>query len=578
MSLTTPVLRELDSIFPGENWFFYWKTSSSLWKSKLEDFSSRVVLCPINWSIHHKGHEDIDFLGSNPEANLKKLVSVIRELGKEAIFLLPLGPAPFLPNGGVPHVFSRFPSLNKENAIYGVADPEGRINKMYSFFDNRVFLGFSFFVSKLGEFFYQESIETSVYGIQSHYLEGSEVCDYMTDNSRVFDDAFGRYLKEEGNRTVAQDMKKAKVLDPGALEIKAKKEFFSSIKNLYVSCAQEALEGYWERSLPYIFVGGGHRDLLSRAFDFDESEVFSSGLFESLVRDFIPSSVLLPEDKKKEIIKRQFREIVEKCINVSVFQKDLYINEGTSQFLPYHTFEFYHCLQSEKLWRSVGVLPILKKQYPFTYKICTLDSLSFFEDKDYSEKVIFASGSGLKLKGLNTLLKIFMNGGKVLLDVSEMDDGLLKKLELFILENKLNSEKINFKCSLEHIFLGEGHFLTFYGKTLSPLSQNSKNTFWERVLNVFGLKCLKFKGGEDLLSFWNKRDANSLDLDYDEVRRLNIYNPTSYKKKLKITLEKNFSLLKVLDQIQSSVTTSPYQIDVKVLPGGSLSLDFGVFS
>ena len=136
MSLTTPVLRELDSIFPGENWFFYWKTSSSLWKSKLEDFSSRVVLCPINWSIHHKGQEDIDFLGNNPEANLKKLVSVIRELGKEAIFLLPLGPAPFLPNGGVPHVFSRFPSLNKENAIYGVADPEGRINKMYSFFDN----------------------------------------------------------------------------------------------------------------------------------------------------------------------------------------------------------------------------------------------------------------------------------------------------------------------------------------------------------------------------------------------------------------------------------------------------------
>jgi len=574
----TPLLREVDSVFPGENWFFYWKTSSSLWKSKLEGLSSRIVLCPLNWSFHHNGTDEVDFLGMNPEANLKKLVSILKELGKEAIFLLPLGPAPFLPNGGVPHLLARITSVNKDRAVYGVADSESRINKMYSFFDNRIFLGFSNFVSKLGEFFDKEKIEASIYGIESYYFEEQEVRDYMVDTSRVFDEAFSRYLMEEKNRQLIHQLKEHKNLAPEDLQNMAKDDFLSSIKGLYLSCAEEALQGFWEKSLSYIFVGGGHSDLLSRVFDFDQSESYSSCVFESMMRGFIPSSVLLPDKMKKEIVKRQFQDIVENCFNLKNFQKDYCEGEESPNFFPSHIFEFYHSFKAEKKWDHLGVLPFLKKNYPFTYKMEGEEKLNFSEEKNYSDKIIFICGSTLNPKKLNILFKIFMNGGTVILDISQIDVSISKSIEIFILENKLTSEKINFKCSLEYIVLGEGRFLTFEGENLKPLSPSSLNSFWNRILDVFDLNFLKFKGIEDLLLFWKKKNANSSDLNYDEIRRLYIYNPTSYKKKLKILIERNFSLIKVLNEIQSSVETNPYQIEIKVLPGGSLSLDFGVFS
>ncbi len=35
--LTTPEFKDADGIFPGEQWFFYWKTTPALWKSNLEE-------------------------------------------------------------------------------------------------------------------------------------------------------------------------------------------------------------------------------------------------------------------------------------------------------------------------------------------------------------------------------------------------------------------------------------------------------------------------------------------------------------------------------------------------------------
>ena len=171
MSLTTPVPRDQDSVFPGENWFFYWKTSASLWKSKLQEFPGTKIIIPLNWSFHTETGDQFDFDDHRPETNLKKLVEIASEVGKSVIFFLPVGPAPFLSNGGLPHFLARSLSLNSEEMAYGVIDAEGHLVKIYSFFDPRVFEAFDKFVKKLGQYFLVNKISSDIWGIRSGYFK-----------------------------------------------------------------------------------------------------------------------------------------------------------------------------------------------------------------------------------------------------------------------------------------------------------------------------------------------------------------------------------------------------------------------
>ena len=78
MQLTTPELKEYDTVFPGENWFYFWRTSPSLWESKLREFSgAQPILVPIYWGLHSEQPEKFDFGTYKPETDLKRLYEVI---------------------------------------------------------------------------------------------------------------------------------------------------------------------------------------------------------------------------------------------------------------------------------------------------------------------------------------------------------------------------------------------------------------------------------------------------------------------------------------------------------------------
>ena len=74
LQLTTPELIEYDSVFPGENWFFYWKTSPSLWKNKLQEYRGPTpIFVPIYWGFHNENPDQFDFGTFRPETDLKRL-------------------------------------------------------------------------------------------------------------------------------------------------------------------------------------------------------------------------------------------------------------------------------------------------------------------------------------------------------------------------------------------------------------------------------------------------------------------------------------------------------------------------
>ncbi len=578
MSLTTPVPRDNDVVFPGENWFLYWKTSASLWRSKLESFPGvGKIIVPINWSFHSETGDKYDFAELRPETDLKKLASIADELGREVVFLLPLSPAPYLPNGGIPSLLARTISLDRKGVAYGIIDSDGGINKIYSYFDPRVYQSFSKFTQALGRYVSEQGIACDFWGMESGYFQDNEFISYIEDRSRTFERAFSRFLvakKEEGEEGPS-------FIDSPEEEVHYKTEFMQTINELYVESAASGLSSNWEGVLKVAFLGGGDLDLFARMYENDSARDYSIDIFNSISHDVIPSSVLLASRKKQGVLGRQLNELVTTSYLQSKLRPSFYEEEDVSSFIPLTFFELYTSEfrnPDDNTWRTLGLYNFLDDRYKWCFKEKPLRQFKWDESSNLSEKIIFVSGQDIDQTKFHTLLKLFMNGGKVIIDRSQMEDKQVKRLETFFLENSLQVDKINFHTMVHNAILGEGRLLLFEGDKLKELSLDKTFSFWEKLLATFSIFHARPQKVDGIEYAWRTRSSTSSELNYEEVRRLSIYNPTSYKKKFKFVLPKNFVLMKVVDEINVKVVTAPHEVEVELLPEGSLSLDFGVFS
>ena len=129
------------------------------------------------------------------------------------------------------------------------------------------------------------------------------------------------------------------------------------------------------------------------------------------------------------------------------------------------------------------------------------------------------------------MLKIFMSGGRVILDRSDMSDEYLKKIESFFLENSLKVEKINYLIHVHNILLGEGRLLVIDGNALVEHNMKKCLDFWGVMMATFEIPHLSFFLPEGIESVWKTRSTSNSELNFEEVRRVSFYNPTSYKKK-----------------------------------------------
>jgi len=580
LSLTTPVPRDDDAVFPGENWFLYWKTSASLWRSKLESFPGvGKIIVPINWSFHSETGDKYDFAQTRPETDLKKLASLAEELGREVVFLLPLTPVPYLPNGGIPSLLARTISLDKKGVAYGILDSDGGINKIYSYFDPRVYQSFSKFTQTLGRYISEQGIACDIWGMQAGYFEEHQFTSYIEDRSRTFERAFSRFLaakkEEEG-----EDFENSSIESPEE-ESLYKSEFIQTINELYVESASNDLSSNWEGVLKVGFLGGGELDLFSRMYENDSSKNYSLNVFNSIAQDIIPSSILLPQRKKMGVLGRQINELITTSYLQLKLRPSFYEEEDITSFAPLSFFELYSSSRGENelsSWRELGVQDFLDERYRWCFKEKDISSLLWDESSSLSEKITFVSGRDIDQTKFHTVLKLFMNGGKVIIDRSGMADKHVKRLEAFFLENSLQVEKINFHTMVHNAILGEGRLLIFEGDKLKEISSDKTFSFWEKLLSTFSIFHAQPQLVEGIEFAWRTRSSAANELNYEEVRRFSLYNPTSYKKKVKFSLPKNFVLMKVMDEINVKVQTGQHEVDVELLPEGSLSLDFGIFS
>jgi hypothetical protein len=575
VTLTTPVPRDADATFPGEGWFYYWKTSASLWKTKLmEHQKGPFVIVPINWSFHSETGDSFDFAEHRPETDLKKLSVIAHELNKKLIFLLPLTPTPFLPNGGLPHFLARTPSVTEDGLALMAVDSDGTFNKMYSFFDSRVFQAFTRFTHELSQYFQREGITDDVWGLKSFsYCRYRGTRSFMLDRSMVFDQSFTRYLK-------ARHEESGNFVEGAGEEELLRNEYTQTIEKLYVENAKRSFRSHWEGTLSYCFLGASQEDTFGRMANQHQESKYSVDLLEAMTQDRLPSSVLLPTRVKRSVLLKQCEDLV---LNSFLLEKlQTYQDEETTVFSPLVHFELVEGIQSAKRdrhdWGINGLLPYLRIAYPFTYLIRANDFRPSDEDYGANERLYFYQGSSIDQTNFHVMLKRFMSGEKVLLDRTYLSDDYAKKLEVFFIENSLKLEKVNFQTSIQNVTLGEGRLVIFEGDKLKALETSKLFNFWQRMIETFSLKLIALDIPESVLYFWRTRPATPHELKYEEIRRLSLYNPSSYKRKFVINLPKNTVLMKVIDPLKTEATPKPAQIEVQMLPEGSVSIDLGSFS
>lgn len=563
MSYLEETKNHIDPVRPGEQWFFYWKTSASLWENKILQFSSQeVIFIPLYWGFHCETGTAIDFGEQSSERDLLRLTKLLAQHGRKFCWLLPLTPAPFFPNGGVPVSAARTLSLDSHGLHKTAIDQEGKLHKMFSFFEPKIFQTFSQCLKAFGSFLTKNRIQAPVWGVQFCY-QAEQRESYLNDGSIAFEQGFSRYLKQ--NFPQGLDLQ-----DP-LQESQLKKKFQDEVGELFKATAQETLSPFWSGDKSITVLGGSPLDTIERGLTVGKSQVkYFKEILENYAHDQWVSSSLLTPSEKKDLLPKLLQEhfgIAE--IDVR-YHYNAHGGELTEEWRPFSLIDLF---LPDDLNNTNGLMSFLEENFRWMYQIHT--SLNFTTEwiEANHHKVKFFHGSTLDRVRFSQMLKLFLMGQKVILDRTNLHPDLDKRLQVFYLENNLKIQMVNFQTDIHLCDLGEGKFITYEGHKLNDRPE--KNQFWKQLFKYLNMSQPILHAPHDVFSLWRIRGTTPHELNYLDVRRVNLYNPTSYKKNVSIQTQKHFAFMKMIDPLRAQAKSTSDGVEVELLPNGKISLDFG---
>lgn len=558
--------KQFDPVRPGEQWFFYWKTSASLWESRIVQFPQHeVIFIPLYWGFHAESASDWDFGRIQPERDLFRLVQILTQHGRNFCWILPLTPAPFLPNGGVPVSSARTLSVTKDGVHLAVLDHEMLLHKMFSFFEPRVFQTFTSFLAAFGTFLGSHKIKAPVWGARFFYFQDMVTHSFLEDCSVTFEQGFSRFLKK--NHPEGTDL-----TDPKA-ELHLKDRFTAEVGQLFATTAEAALGPFWLGSQKITVLGSSPKETIERSLPSGKSQLeYTRDLFHHFVNsEWISSALLTPEEKKESlswILKEHFgtKEIEQK------YKFDSYRPQLNEEFRPFGVVDLFGG-KKQLHFEKTGLTPFLDQNFKWLYQ--GQDDLPFHPDwiDMNHHKVKFFHGADLDRTTFAQMLKLFLMGQRVLLDHSGLGEGLDKKLQIFLLENNIKMQSVNFMTSTQVCELGEGRLIIYEGERL--IDNTAREKFWLHIFRYLNLVQPQMKMDNDVFTLWRIRATSPHELTYLDVRRVNIYNPTSYKKAVSIKTHKHFAFMKTIDPTRATAKSTPDGVEVELLPNGKIALDFG---
>lgn len=554
-----------DLIRPGEQWFFYWKTSASLWDTKIREIpTDEVIFLPLNWGFHSDSPESFDFSDSLPERDLLRLIQNLTQHNRKFCWLLPLNPAPFLPNGGVNVSSARTLAVNSEGIQLSCLDAEGTLNKIYSYFEPKVFQAFVKFTQSFGEFLSKNQVRSQVFGAEFFFIENSITHSYLEDSSPAFDQGFSRYLKKNHSASDTLALQS---------EMNLKGKFTEEVQDLFRGMAEAALAPYWSGVQKIHCLGGSPRNAIERTLTNQKPQLhYFQDLFYHYSRGEWISTALLTHEEKKGIL----TQVLNDHFGKTEIEKQYHFKTG-SQSLG-EEWESYGNVQiigemKNSHWKKIGLIDYLDEEFRWMYQ--QHDEVIFTTDwiEENAHKIKFFTASGMDRTHFSQMLKLFMMGQKILFDKSNLTPELERRLEIFYLENNLERQSVNFQTQIVLTTLGDGKFITFEGEKLKTVSQ--AKFVWKNIFKWLNLIQPEVHMDPDVFGLWKIRATTGADLNYLDVRRFSVYNPTSYKKNITVKTQKHFAFMRMSEPLRAKAQSNPQGVDIELLPGGRVSLDFG---
>ena len=360
-------------------------------------------------------------------------------------------------------------------------------------------------------------------------------------------------------------------------------DFRNEIKRLYVGSIQEGLASNYEEHLNIHLLNGLSNTFFSL---FPESASFTSIAREISychIRSELASSFLMNKKSKNKMLNQLYRDLISEEVYDIKFEGQEISENAAIGFQSLCHFEVYDQFKSQvyqPLAKQNGLIKFLDEEFATSYLIDSIENLNYIngESNRVYDPVRYIASPYLSEKIFGKILRLFMDGHHIILDRSGMDPDLLKRLELFLLENNLNVEKVQFHIEVDHIKLGNGRLTLLKGHELAQIEPSNQQSFWEKVIGSFEVPYLKIPQADSVMCFWRTRPASTNELSFEEVRRLTLINTTSYRKKLEIELKKNFVIKKVVGEEKVNVEHKANYLNLDVMPGGKVSIDMGVFS
>ncbi len=576
LTLTTPVIDDDAALFSGENWFFYWKIASSLWEDKLSKAHryDRIII-PINWGFHSETGDKFDFGVDRPEANLKKLIEIIIKLDKQPVILLPLGPVPYLINGGVPYLLAKGVSFCHQK-VWLTLSGDRTLHKIFSFYEPKVFRGYQRFVQRLHDYFEEHSLAVHTFGVRPFYYENEKVISYFADSSPSYATAFKRFLEQKRS----EDNQAEEHIRNTFQEREVHNEFQSNMQELYFTTALETLRDYWDGVLDICFIGGTYSNLLNRSLNKEDEVNYFNDVVSAATHRLLPSTVLLGQERSELL--RQFADsYVVNTLSQELFSLDLADDAHNFEALRLFTL-FTIDGHLDLRWQSdvTGPWELLSRRYRGAYQVDVLN-------RERVQEVIEEEQSGILLfkteqfsaAHFNLLLKLFMHGKRIIVDIKHLSNELTKKLEMFFLENHLEVQKVKFRTLVRSVSLGEGQMLLYNSDELAVLDPLAIRDFWEKLFSLYLFSHPIVEGDKrGIIQCWMTRTPRSNELKFESIRRLMLYNVASYKQHLKIKFPRNFLVIKMLDEQNVKAVVENGELDISFNSQGAITIDFGFIS
>ncbi|MAW07673.1 MAG: hypothetical protein CME61_05255 [Halobacteriovoraceae bacterium] len=543
-----------------EGFFLYWNSPRSKWEEIIRSVpTQKYLIIPILWSFHHS-KEVISFGDGRDEKSINFLIELGHNLGKKVILSLSITPTPLSANGGVPSGVSSHFSVS-ENGTSNFSIFQGSIlSKSFSFYDRDVFKEFSKFIKALKSYLITVKVPYAV--VSTEYVETKADGQNI---SRVKDFSPVQKQREKDFKSVSKNNNSASHLE-------------SLILDLYEELISESFKTDYNGRLRVNILGSSLKDSLNAIFDSHDEVNLNKVLTKNFKNNIF---TIVPEDQfsKDPMLKRQVDELMtqnflDECLGVDQ------ISEEEDHLLPLSHLRFCHgksvdiVESSEIIRHHLGIIDG-RLSLSSSSKIFHLNK--FLIDEGINSDLVYLLGSSFTEPDISLIKKLFFSSKKIIFDKSNASESLVSSLELYFSGKEIKKSTINLETEITIFEYNQNVMLVFDSGDLFKAPEDAQYQFWKKIIYAAGVEYLDIDGCNDLCYLWRKRSIRSTELSFEEIRRINIYNPHREKRKVNINISKKFFLLKKVDCTDSDVIRNQDKtVSIHLGPKGSLGIDFGV--